>query len=122
MKHRSILIIVILVSLTIGANCFLVGCGSLISKGKGYGQEGHPYTGVTFDAYEFACLWELPPDNSEASDYVLYPFGIVGSLLFIIDIPFSLLIDTSFFPFDLAMTATNERISYRDICEYKKQK
>jgi len=94
------------------ASALLFGCMSVQSKLAEETQIGHPYSGVTGDAFAIRCMWELPgvaKEKDGTSYFASVPLSILGTLIFLIDAPFSLVGDTLLLPLDVVKEPIRER-------------
>ena len=92
---------------------FLSSCMSFQSKAAAKSQAGHPYSGISLDAWTIKCLPQVPSIAKEkdgTSYLITIPGSIVLAAFFVLDMPFSLVADTLFLPFDLATTPSHDRI------------
>ncbi len=105
--RNSILILIILVLVS--------SCSSIITRDK---QRGHLYTGVNSDIYGIKCAWvKTAKQEGDTPWYILTPLAIGVSVILIIDMPFSLVADTLFIPFDLSSEKSDLRYTAFTECE-----
>ncbi len=97
------------------ATCsILQGCMTIRSKMAEDTQIGHPYSGVIGDALGTRCIWEMPKVAKEkdgTSYFASVPISILGTIIYLIDTPFSLFGDTLLLPLDVVKEPTRERWS-----------
>jgi len=101
--------------------CFcLSSCSTLHSNYMAQdNQVGYAYSGITMDAYAIKCLWKMPGIANEKDDTPYYqsiPVALLGSVYFIIDIPFSIVGDTLNLSVDLTSEPKNERWTLSKKC------
>lgn len=93
----------------VAAAALLSGCMSIGSKLSKESQLGYAYSGVTGDVLGVRCLSTLPQtakDESNTSHFVTVPVSLVGSLLYVVDLPLSAIVDTLLLPVDLLTRPT----------------
>lgn len=87
------------ISLILSLIFFLSGCSSVLSRNT---QRGYVYAGVNTDTYAIKCLWDSSIwENSEVPWYQWTPIASLGTVVFLIDMPFSFLGDAVLLPIDL---------------------
>jgi uncharacterized protein YceK len=92
----------------------LWGCMTVQSKLAERSQIGHPYSGISADAFFIRCSWEFPQIDKEekgTSYLVSVPIAILLDLVLVIDAPFSFVGDTLLLPFDIVKEPVRERLS-----------
>lgn len=100
------------------------GCATFISKdlqisSVNRSQAGHIYSGVTYGAISIKCLWVMPFHIKKEGDSPrlwYLPLSLVGTAVYLFDVPFSFTADTLLIPWDLKTTPTNERLSLGQSC------
>jgi len=119
-KHRIILTLIVIQAL------FLNGCASVHSNIlAAENQTGYVYSGVTMDVISIKCMWAMPlhaKKNEGTSLFYSVPVAAVGSLVYLIDVPFSLVADTLWLPMDLKHDSDQERWTVFTPCYKRKEK
>ena len=94
------------------ASLSLSGCMTVQSKLAEDTQIGHPYSGISGDAYFIWCSWGSPQIAKEkdgTSYLVSLPLVVLIDLMLLIDAPFSLVGDTLLLPLDIVKEPVRER-------------
>ncbi len=104
----------------LSVQALLTGCATMQSKLAAEDQMGHPYSGVTLSTRMIIkCVWQLPAITKEkegTSYFMSVPVSFLIALVYLGDLPLSLVGDTLFLPFDLAMEPQYRRWSVTQPC------
>ena len=88
-------------------------------------QTGYVYSGVNMDALSIKCLWSMVPhskENEGTSMLFSVPIATIGSLIYLVDVPFSFVADTLYLPLNLSHESEHERWTLMTPCYDEEKK